>query len=58
MKTSSRSHAVSPVRVGIGGWIYPEWRGTFYPPGLPQRSELDYASRSLTTIEINSTNLD
>jgi uncharacterized protein YecE (DUF72 family) len=55
MKTSTRSHAVSPVRVGIGGWIYPEWRGTFYPPGLPQRSELDYASRSLTTIEINST---
>lgn len=45
----------SRIRIGIGGWIYPAWRGTFYPPGLAQRLELDYASRHLTTIEINST---
>jgi uncharacterized protein YecE (DUF72 family) len=51
MKPSSGS----PVRVGIGGWIYPEWRGTFYPEGLAQRRELEYASQRLTTIEINST---
>jgi uncharacterized protein YecE (DUF72 family) len=43
------------VRVGIGGWVYEPWRGTFYPKGLPQVRELAHASRSLTSIEINST---
>ncbi|HET9355287.1 MAG TPA: DUF72 domain-containing protein [Sphingomicrobium sp.] len=43
------------IRVGIGGWSYPPWRGTFYPPGLPQSRELEYASRQLGAIEINST---
>jgi uncharacterized protein YecE (DUF72 family) len=41
--------------VGVGGWVFPPWRGVFYPPGLPQARELDYASRRLTTIEINGT---
>jgi uncharacterized protein YecE (DUF72 family) len=41
------------VRIGISGWRYPPWRGVFYPPGLPQRSELAFASRQLSTIEIN-----
>ena len=41
------------VRVGISGWRYPPWRGVFYPPGLPQRRELEYASRRVTSIEIN-----
>ena len=43
------------IRIGIGGWTYPPWRGTFYPPDLPQKRELDYASRSLGAIEINAT---
>jgi uncharacterized protein YecE (DUF72 family) len=43
------------IRVGVGGWVYPEWRGVFYPPGLPQARELEYASSRLTTIEINGT---
>jgi uncharacterized protein YecE (DUF72 family) len=43
------------IRVGIGGWVFPPWRGVFYPEGLPQARELEYASRHLTTIEINST---
>lgn len=43
------------IRVGIGGWNFPEWRGTFYPKGHPQAKELDYASRVLTSIEINGT---
>ncbi|HZF35380.1 MAG TPA: DUF72 domain-containing protein [Candidatus Angelobacter sp.] len=43
------------IRVGIGGWTYEPWRGTFYPAGLKQADELDYASRHLTTIEINGT---
>jgi uncharacterized protein YecE (DUF72 family) len=43
------------IRVGIGGWNFPEWRGTFYPKGLPQAQELHHASRALTSIEINGT---
>lgn len=43
------------IRIGIGGWTYPPWRGTFYPPGLPQRQELEYASRRFGAIEINAT---
>jgi uncharacterized protein YecE (DUF72 family) len=43
------------IRVGIGGWVYPPWRGVFFPAGLPQARELGYASRQLTTIEINGT---
>jgi uncharacterized protein YecE (DUF72 family) len=41
------------IRVGISGWRYPPWRGDFYPPGLPQRSELEFASSRLRTIEVN-----
>jgi uncharacterized protein YecE (DUF72 family) len=43
------------VRVGIGGWTYAPWRGVFYPDKLPHAKELEYASRQLGTIEINST---
>jgi uncharacterized protein YecE (DUF72 family) len=43
------------VRVGTSGWRYPPWRGTFYPPGLPQRRELEFLSRQVTAIEINGT---
>jgi uncharacterized protein YecE (DUF72 family) len=41
------------VRIGISGWRYPPWRGTFYPEGLPQRRELEYAAARFDTIEIN-----
>lgn len=43
------------IRVGIGGWTFPPWRGTFYPPGLPHARELEHASRHVTSIEINGT---
>jgi uncharacterized protein YecE (DUF72 family) len=43
------------IKVGIGGWDYAPWRGLFYPPDLPQRRELEYASRHVTAIEINGT---
>ncbi len=43
------------IRVGIGGWVFPPWRGSFYPPGLRQAEELAYASRQVTAIEINGT---
>jgi uncharacterized protein YecE (DUF72 family) len=43
------------IRIGIGGWTYPPWRGVFYPGDLPQKRELEFASRALTAIEINAT---
>lgn len=44
------------IRTGIGGWVYPDWRkGNFYPEGLPQKRELEWASRQLGAIEINAT---
>ncbi len=43
------------VRVGIGGWVFPPWRGVLYPKGLPQAQELAHASRQVTAIEINGT---
>lgn len=44
------------IRTGIGGWVYPDWRkGNFYPDGLPQKNELQWASRHVGAIEINST---
>jgi uncharacterized protein YecE (DUF72 family) len=41
------------VRIGISGWTYPRWRGTFYPQGLPQRQELRYAAERMNSVEIN-----
>ncbi len=43
------------IRVGIGGWVFEPWRGTFYPEGLSQKRELEYAASKLTSIEINGT---
>jgi uncharacterized protein YecE (DUF72 family) len=43
------------IYVGVGGWVFEEWRDNFYPPDLPQKRELEYASRHLTAIEINGT---
>ncbi len=43
------------IRVGIGGWTYEPWRDLFYPEGLPQKRELEYAASKLTCIEINAT---
>ncbi len=44
---------MASIRVGISGWRYPPWRGTFYPKDLPQKDELRYAASILPTIEIN-----
>jgi len=41
------------ARIGISGWTYPRWRGTFYPRGLPQREELRYAAERMNSVEIN-----
>jgi len=46
---------VGMIRVGIGGWVFEPWRGEFYPKGLAQARELEYASCKVRTIEINAT---
>lgn len=46
---------MAQVEVGISGWTYEGWRGTFYPENLSHKKELEYASRQLPTIEINGT---
>jgi len=43
------------IRVGVGGWVFEPWRGTFYPEGLSQKDELKHMSRQVTAIEINAT---
>jgi uncharacterized protein YecE (DUF72 family) len=45
----------SAIRIGISGWRYDPWRGTFYPPDLPAARELSYASHQVCTVEINGT---
>jgi uncharacterized protein YecE (DUF72 family) len=41
------------IHIGISGWRYKGWRGVFYPEKLPQRRELEFASRKFDTIELN-----
>ncbi|TCK34630.1 uncharacterized protein YecE (DUF72 family) [Paraburkholderia sp. BL8N3] len=55
MGTRKGSGKTARIRVGIGGWTFEPWRGTFYPEGLAQKRELEHASRMLTTIEVNGT---
>jgi uncharacterized protein YecE (DUF72 family) len=49
------NHSTGTVRIGISGWRYAAWRGKFYPPKLAQRRELEFASHTFSTIEINGT---
>ncbi|MEX3812730.1 DUF72 domain-containing protein [Paraburkholderia sp. BR13439] len=51
----AKSASAARIRIGIGGWTYAPWRGPFYPEDLTQSRELEYASRHLTSIEINGT---
>ena len=55
MATRKTAGKAAQIRVGIGGWTFEPWRGVFYPEGLVQKRELEYASRKLTTIEVNGT---
>src|SRR4028119_1052945 len=43
------------IRIGIGGWTFPPWRGVFYPDKWPQARELEYAASQFRTLEINAT---
>jgi len=46
---------MAKMGVGVGGWTFAPWRGTFYPKGLRQADELAFASKSLSALEINAT---
>jgi len=52
---SNARKATGAIRIGIGGWVFEPWRGTFYPDKLPQKRELEYAAGLLTSIEVNGT---
>lgn len=52
---AARRAGTGVIRVGIGGWTFEPWRGVFYPKDLSQKRELEFASRQLTSIEINGT---
>src|SRR5437762_4533261 len=54
-RRTSAMAAAGKIRAGVGGWTFEPWRGVFYPDGLKKAAELEYASRRLTTIEINGT---
>jgi len=54
-RARSKAPARGDIRTGMGGWTFPPWRGVFYPQGLVQKRELEYASRQVRTIEINGT---
>jgi uncharacterized protein YecE (DUF72 family) len=44
-----------PVMPGTSGWQYRDWRGAFYPPGVPQRRWLEYYAGQFATVENNGT---
>ena len=46
---------MAAIRIGISGWTYAPWRGTFFPRDLIQRKELAYAASQVSSIEINGT---
>jgi uncharacterized protein YecE (DUF72 family) len=46
---------IGDVRIGISGWRYKGWRDSFYPRGLKQAAELQFASSRFQSIEINGT---
>lgn len=43
------------IRIGVGGWTYPPWCGSFYPEGLARKRALEFAGSKLTSIEVNGT---
>jgi uncharacterized protein YecE (DUF72 family) len=52
---AAKRTAVGKIKIGVGGWTYEPWRGSFFPKGLPHAKELEYAGAKLTSIEVNGT---
>lgn len=42
------------VRIGTSGYVYPHWRGHFYPKELPQRRWLEHYAERFDTVELNN----
>lgn len=47
--------AEGPIHIGVGGWDFDPWRGTFYPAGLPRTRQLQHLGTRLNATEINAT---
>jgi uncharacterized protein YecE (DUF72 family) len=45
---------MSTVRIGCSGWTYDDWKGPFYPPGVPDRARLEHYATRFDTAEINA----
>jgi uncharacterized protein YecE (DUF72 family) len=43
------------VHVGTSGWVYPHWRGVFYPPRLRVADWFPFYARHFDTVEVNNT---
>ena len=43
------------IQIGCAGWLYEDWKGSFYPRGLETRDYLPYYAKIFDIIEINST---
>jgi uncharacterized protein YecE (DUF72 family) len=52
---AAKGDTTGKIRIGVGGWTYEPWRGSFFPKGLAHAKELAYAGSKLTSIEINGT---
>jgi len=42
------------ILVGTSGWSYKEWKGSFYPAGLPTDDMLRHYAERFPTVEINN----
>jgi uncharacterized protein YecE (DUF72 family) len=42
------------ILVGTSGWSYKEWKGSFYPPKLPQDEMLGFYASRFPTVEVNN----
>lgn len=42
------------LRIGTSGWVYPHWRGRFYPGDVPQARWLEYYAEHFSSVELNN----
>ena len=54
VRRTSAVMANTSIHVGCSGWIYPHWRGRFYPARLPESQWFAYYACTFATVEINN----
>jgi len=42
------------IHVGTSGYVFPDWKGTFYPETLPDRDRLAYYASRFRSVEVNA----